>query len=84
MSTDAWIAASIVGVALTFTVQQWFYWKIRARTWEARYRRALSRRHATGGHIPPRRTDPDSVMVQLSPGYISHDGGRTWHERPHP
>ncbi|MEV5391905.1 hypothetical protein [Nocardia farcinica] len=42
--------------------------------------RLITRRRRTGGPLAGPRSDPDSVPVQLSPGYHSLDGGETWHE----
>jgi hypothetical protein len=35
---------------------------------------------ASGGAIQGPRPDDDSIPAQLSPGYVSWDGGQTWQE----
>lgn len=46
-------------------------------------RALLRRRHAVGGAIRgPSRPSDDSMLVRLSPGYVSYDGGETWREYP--
>lgn len=43
----------------------------------------LFRRRAAGGAIQgTASTTKDSVLVRLSPGYASYDGGETWREYP--
>ncbi len=39
-------------------------------------------RHADGGSIASPRLDNDSVLIRVSPGYVSGDRGETWHEVP--
>ena len=43
-------------------------------------RTVLNRPRAAGGLIQGPAPSDDSVRAVLSPGYVSHDRGETWHE----
>lgn len=40
--------------------------------------RGLLRRQAAGGHIKGPSHADDSILVRISPGYVSSDNGNTW------